>query len=581
LIGIVVVAVAAHLAGRAQAIEAWQTAVDYQKLLTTLGTATPPGTGVSLSQVEAYELNTTFYMPDANNVEFAAATDPLGQPVTFTDAHGANGSGFSNHATGVVFNIIGATQGLAKTTNAVTNYHADRWLNDILGTGNNEPQAQPYQVQNHSWVGTLNNVAGDIAALARFDYVIDKNDMTAVVGANNNNGNPSLGIPPNPALPHPPLLSHSYNAIVAGRSDSKHSRGMTTITYGQGRFRPDLVVDAPSTSVATARISSIAAVLRGVVAGTDADRSETMKSILMAGATKTEFASFVDPATGFVNPWDHNPTRPLDDLFGAGEANIYNSYLMTVGGKNAGNTSQPAAAVKSYGWDYQNRKSDSAVGDIYYNFEIPAGSTASELSIMLTWNIKTVDANPSPVTFSPSQSLSDLDLKLFDSSASFLGAVLDQSNSNVDNVEHIFRTSLGPGTYTLAVSGAAGWDYGLAWRMSTLFNAPSADFAGDGFVGGTDCLAWQLNVGKLVGATHAQGDADGDGDVDRDDLAVYTAAISVHPMLAGPGSGAAVQSGVASGVGGIHGVPEPATWALAVAAGVSFAAIARRRKLRH
>ena len=40
------------------------------------------------------------------------------------------------------------------------------------------------------------------------------------------------------------------------------------------------------------------------------------------------------------------------------------------------------------------------------------------------------------------------------------------STSTLDNVEHIYHTTLGPGTYTIAVSNAdSSEDYGLAWRM--------------------------------------------------------------------------------------------------------------------
>ena len=96
----------------------------------------------------------------------------------------------------------------------------------------------------------------------------------------------------------------------------------------------------------------------------------------------------------------------------------------------------------------------------------------------------------------------------------------------IDNVEHIYQTNLGPGAYTLKVSGAAGWDYGLAWRTDTLFNMINADFDEDGLVTGSDFLIWQKNVGKLVGALHTDGDADGDGDVDSDDLTLYRTALA-------------------------------------------------------
>jgi hypothetical protein len=49
----------------------------------------------------------------------------------------------------------------------------------------------------------------------------------------------------------------------------------------------------------------------------------------------------------------------------------------------------------------------------------------------------------------------------------------------------------------------------------------SADFNGDAVVDGSDFLAWQRGYG--LGSMHAQGNADGDQDVDQDDLSVWKA----------------------------------------------------------
>ncbi len=534
------------------AVEPWQVAVGYDRLVNALGGSVPNGAGVPISIVEAGSV----YFPDPAFPEFAAASDPLGQAIQFIDGSGTAGTTFSAHAT---FNvgqyIFGNTVGLAQAANQVTVYQADHWLtNQLRYNTNQEPIAQPFKVQNHSWVGTFGSSSSDQSALRRLDYLIETGEMTAVVGSNNN-GAADLNVG------HPNLLAHSYNAIVAGRTDSRHSRGVTNSVYGPGRFRPDIVSSFNLTSTTTAQVSSAATLLRGVVTGTDADRSETIKTMLMAGATKEEFNGFDDPGTLAVDPrnWTHSATQPLDAIFGAGELNVFNSYLMTVGGQHAGSTSEPAAAVTSHGWDYQNRKADPTVGDIYYNFVVPDGSTAQELSIMLAWNVKITDTSPGS-NFTPTESLQNLDLALYDSTTAFLGTVLDQSISTVDNVEHIYQTNLGPGTYTLKVTGAANWDYGLAWRTSTLFDEPNADFDGDGFVAGSDFLVWQRNLGKLVGALQTEGDADGDGDVDGEDLVLYQArAMPAPPMVAFA----------------LAPVPEPAALVTAAAA-VGFLALALR-----
>jgi hypothetical protein len=541
---------------------------DYTKLKSRLGAAMPTGAGGTISIVESrgpMNDSTGSYLVDVSQPEFTSVGDPFGAGVTLTDASSVAHTGFSGHATGTVGQyFFGNTQSMAPGANSVVNYEANHWLSSILLiNGNAPPSSQPYRVQNHSWVGGGTS-ATEQSTLRRVDYLIETDEVTMVVGANNYNPANSL------TWTHPTLLVYSYNVIVAGRSDGLHSRGQTnalinSTAYGSGRYRPDIVTPSPSTSTSTARISSAATLLHEAVAGTDGAKSEVIKAMLMAGATKNEFAAWVDPTTGLVNPWNRTATRPLDDVLGAGELNIYNSYLIQLGGKQSASASVPTTAVGSYGWDYQDRKEDGGVGDLYYNFQVAQGSTASDLSIILAWNAKITDSNPSQSVFTHTESLQNLDLQLYDSSISFMGSMLDQSTSTVDNVEHIYLNGLGPGTYTLKVSGAANWDYGLAWRMTTAFDEPNADFDGDGYVSGSDFLIWQRNFGTLLGATNDNGDADGDGDVDSDDLNLFKAgAIStpIPPMVA---------SVVAA-------VPEPSAFLLTMVGGLQLWRFGRLRR---
>jgi hypothetical protein len=100
----------------------------------------------------------------------------------------------------------------------------------------------------------------------------------------------------------------------------------------------------------------------------------------------------------------------------------------------------------------------------------------------------------------------------------------------------------------------------LEWDARAFFAslAPSADFDADGDVDGGDFLAWQLGLGMTTGATRADGDADRDGDVDGADLVVWRAGF------------AAVSDALAS-------VPEPASAALATAAGFAVLTTRKRR----
>jgi hypothetical protein len=429
----------------------------------------------------------------------------------------------------------------------VVMYEVDYWVNSVLnGTGSSAPdaptfvdpsdgQTKSFVVQNHSWSGTFGSDNTNLAYLRKADYLVDEYDLTMVVGVSING---------TAGTPHPtlyPMLGQSYNALAVGRSDGLHSTSTTSLpNYGVGRRKPSLVaggIGLNTVSATSAAVAGAAAMFHEVLAGTNGTRSETMRALLMAGATKTEFANYIDPATNQLDPWLRSPTQPLDNIFGAGELNVFNTYLMTLGGQFPGSTTATPTAVGSYGWDYQTVNSNN---DRTYQFTVPAGSTATELSIMLAWN---VDINPS---FN-GQTLANLDLTLKQGNTT-----IDQSTSTIENVEHIYIgpgqavTALGPGTYTLEVDTNLSRDYGLAWRMTTAFDQPSADFNDDGVVDGLDFLAWQRNTGKLLGAAHADGDADGDQDVDATDLSIFE---SQYGLPAPP-------------LASVHAVPEPGTVAI-------------------
>ncbi|MDZ4659698.1 MAG: PEP-CTERM sorting domain-containing protein [Bythopirellula sp.] len=498
--------------------------------LTSIGVPVPLGDGVPISLVEAGGSSNSSYWPNSGSNEFGASSDPLGLAVAFSDGSGnANMVNPSNHASSQARNFFGNTTSVAPGANAVIVYEAGLFLDNQLGAPvGGTPQFLDFRVQNHSWVGsfavddanpTPTEISQDVSTLRRFDFMINRDNLTAIVGLHN-------VIAP---LPH--LLGQSYNALAIGRTDGLHSTGLTNLTnYGPGRSKPDLVAPRDTTSAATSTTSSIATLLHSVVIGSDAARSEVMKAMLMAGATKNEFTS-----------WSRTTTQPLDDTFGAGEVNVYNSYLMTQGGRYAG-TSAPVEAVGSHGWDYQTIQ-PGAANELKYKFVIPTGSTAPELSILLTWNVNV------PGGFG-SQTLANMDLTLTDA----LGQTVDQSLSTLDNVEHIYLTDLAAGDYTLTITSDTARDFGLAWRTSTLFDQPSADFDEDGDVDGRDFLTWQRGFGILINATHAQGDANGDGAVMTDDLmlihAQYGPTVVDPPVLATitavpePGSAVLIGSGM-------------------------------------
>ena len=505
--------------------------------------------------MEAQVAGTTRYFPDVTLSDFDANFDPLSVAVSFIDGSGGQSNGNSNHASDQARFFFGNTTSVAPLANEVTVYEANDWLTDILNLSGNStpPDVQDFRVQNFSWIGTFatpndgtpdpttSEINNDRKALAKLDFAIERDNITAVVGVHN------------VVSPLPNLLSHSYNSIAVGRSSGQHSTGYTRFDrYGIGRSKPDIVAPQPSTSAATSSVSSVATFLHSAetVLGTDAVNSETMKAILLAGARKDTLGSWSQIDS--EGEW-----HPLDDTFGAGEVNIYNSFAIVEAGQNSGTLGTPTT-VSAHGWDYQTVQ-PGAGNEILYDFVVPTGMTATELSIVATWN---AEINAPFQTGDPV--LADLDLELVDALGTTVDTDLGDSHvdglsaSEVDNVEHIYLTDLSPGTYTLKVSSdSLSTDYGLAWRTATAFDILSADFDEDGDIDGIDFLTWQSGFGQIVGATRADGDTNGDGDVDQDDLTfLQTELLSANPALAVS----------------LFGIPEPTGIALASAAFILLSA---------
>ena len=556
----------------------WRSDVGYDALQTFLGDQVPSGVGVSFSMVEAgtgdsdakayfpvpvdYDPNRAQDPPSNYDLWFGNETDPDGVGVTFIDGSSLSSNGLSNHSAGQA-RIISSNfngQSIAPRLNEITVYQASHYLESVLNTLESAaPLTQDFRVQNHSWIGSYGESVDEedpdnVAALRRFDYAIDAANggegMTAVVGVNNTSSMPYL-------------MAHAYNAIAVGNSDGSHSIGFTLEddpaiagdnSYGPGRPKPDIVSSQPptaqnsTTSTSTSAVSSVAILLHESATAPDASRGEVIKAQLLAGATKDEpeFSS-----------WSRTPTQPLDAHYGAGEVNLLNSYKIQQGGRHRASLLPPLQFAGKYGWDYGEISEGEALN---YDFIIETGSHVAEASIILTWFAEVHDFDDGK------PDLANLDLKLFDSSLLYKSAEIDASVSQVDNVEHLYLTDLGPGRYTLEVSAdqLSTRDFSVAWRWETLFDQASADFNQDGIVDGTDLLTAQRNSLTLLGARQADGDADGDGDVDGDDLRLF-----------GESFGALVAD-LPVPEAMLAAVPEPAS-ALLLLAGVVFLRGGRRR----
>jgi sugar lactone lactonase YvrE len=379
--------------------------------------------------------------PDWTNYTWAtSATDELaGKIVTYLPA-GTNPTAFSSHANGVAADLIGLSTSIIPDVPRLISCQDTAYINDTLHIEQPiAPMVATWDLENHSWCWS--DPTYSVGILRRADWRVDNQGVTIVSAVANGN------------VPMQYVLTSSYNGIAAGVTVGTHSPGGTLIEV-VGRIKPDIVAPAVWTSNATPIVASCAGLLidqaKADARFAVAKDPRVIKALLLAGATKQE-----------IPGWSNSPTQPLDVHFGAGQVNIANSYHMLMSGQ------QPAsnAWLSLLGWD----KSTSGGGQ--YFIEIPAGKTAT-FSVVLTWH-RTITPNANWSVLTPA--LADLNLRLSTASAEFaVGALVAESRSAIDNVEHVYQTSLPPGRYVLEVTGPAGVPYGIAWRSSLADVEPPA-----------------------------------------------------------------------------------------------------------
>jgi len=371
--------------------------------------------------------------------------------------------GVNSHATAVGIELYGDSAGVAPGVGEPRSppiyiARTSEWVFGVLGA-NHAGDANPDQkialfkvdVSNHSYILNLSNFLKEehaINALQRLDCQIEHSEMTTVVGTANRNKDSAGKLPA--------LHIQAHNVIGVGRSDSLHAYGKTTLC-GKGRLSIDVVapkrdgVKFQTVSGAVPIVSGVAAVLHQSGKGSDATRSEVMKAIILAGATKNEFKD-----------WNRTVEQPLDQIYGAGEVNIYNSYFLQQGGESNGSPTKPETTTRLNSWDYE--QSIQPGQQRLYKLRITEKSAEIPISIALCWNIKV--GNSGKGKFIPTTSLPNLSLQLYKVTDGEDDELIDSSDSPVDNLEHIYAPRLAPGEYHLRVFNAADdsfdTDYGLA-----------------------------------------------------------------------------------------------------------------------
>jgi len=242
-----------------------------------------------------------------------------------------------------------------------------------------------------------------------------------------------------------------------------------------------------------------------------------LKAILMSSATKLPYWHKGRLST------DDDHEAPLDHAQGAGMVNALDAHqILTAGRGKPGDV--PVA-----GWDLNDLAADRTLQQVYRIAVDEPGDKV--LTATLAWNRHYRTTRP----FSRiSERDNDLRLEVWAvNPGNPAGSILlDYSDSEVDNVEHIYVDTLpGYALYEIVVSyssldektQAAGERYGLAWSVDE--KLPDAnilwhDLNADGIVNQQDSAILMYNwaMGLRSPESYVIGDINMDGVIDREDL---------------------------------------------------------------
>lgn len=399
----------------------WKTDIEFDRLVEKYGPDLPDGSGLRIGIVESDHSGS--YAVDA---DFPGLQE---QEVTYLYD---TPSAFSGHANQVARRLVGI-ESIIPGPKIVGSISSANWLARVLESKRDEPLDLGYDIYNHSWISS--QATDFLSKFSRLDYVIDQYDAFMAGGLDNFYNSIPL------------YTGQNFNNVVVGVSSGRHSIGDTI----DGRTKPDIVAPEQSTSYGTPLVDAVAGLLISKIQQTEplsfARKTECLKAIILAGATKEEFPQ-----------WEQTATRPLDPDFGAGELNAFNAFEILVAGRRPSSL----ANIGGMGWDY----AEIGGGDSRIYLLDGTDGGIAELSAILTWHRK---VSPSSGDWTLLESkLENLDLHLWRSNAS--GSLVEKlwsSQSQLDNVEHAYQRNLPSGWYALqVVSQTDAADYAIAWRSN-------------------------------------------------------------------------------------------------------------------
>ncbi len=358
----------------------------------------------------------------------------------------------------------------------------------------------------------------------------------------------------------PPLYpGAAANVIGVGVVDSVNTEDLATklanfaLAYpehssagptGSGRCKPDIVAignclaaDAndPNRYEPTGNWSSFATPIVAGTAGLLVQKAKqnqalsmavspdggncVIKAILMNSATKLPYWH-----KGLLTK-DDDHSAPLDYVQGAGMLNAVAAYKhLTAGQRKPGN-------VPPVGWD-NNLLDKSQTPQNTYRFTLPE-PTDRVITVTVVWNKHYNSAYP----FEPQPGKDAnirLELRAVDLKDPANSILLDYSDSDVDNVEHIyFQTDPNYTSYEISVSysdadnrsDTSPQRYGLAWSVGDSDRSDSTfwyDLNADGVVNETDfaTLVHNMMTSRQSPESYVLGDIDSNGLIDVNDAEI-------------------------------------------------------------
>lgn len=488
--------------------------IGYTKLQQELGSAIPNGAGIRVTQVEGTQLvnGQEAWFPDPAHAEFFGKT--------ISNASEAPAGLYSSHATSVGGSFYGNQRSIAPGVTNITAFSASDWMGGgalltVVGSGGSRPLSSSSRVANHSYVGSA--PGAETYVLRRIDWLVETDEYIQVVGLGNGTGTAYLA-----------LLGSAYNVIAAGRTDGKTQLGSVVLdeTYTAGRTRPDLVDPSDYTSTAAPRIASAVAMLlqaghdnpawssdpvttsmtnRAGVLVRNAERSEAIKAVLMAGADRLTHDSTSADLLNYRRSESDQAANGLDRRYGAGQLNVRNSYwILAAGEQGSVEDGNAVANVASRGFDYDPNFGGSSGSNTTGTYPLPVDSVPRLLTVALVWNLD-IDGGTAN-SFDPAATLRDLNLEVINVGEAG-SPVVTASRSTIENTENIWMVVPAGAQYALRVtrSGSFRWDYGLAWQLLADKDADGAHDAQDNCVDAAN--------GPLLpdAGGNSQLDTDGDG----------------------------------------------------------------------